>query len=350
MERKKGIFLIGVVTGILLMLLTLTIHQVFASQPITRDVQLLIDRAIERASPSVVGIVNHQQGLKQSTGSGVIYRVTSDTTYIVTNYHVVQGADRVEVVFMGDRREEGTLVGFDFLTDLAILSVKRHASDQPIPIATDEATTGDFVLAIGNPLGLDLYGTITLGIVSSDKRYIPIDYDRDGEYDFLAQVIQTDAAINPGNSGGALVNLAGELIGINSMKIAGAQVEGLGFSIPASVVLHVIQQLEMNGQVIRPYLGVQLKSIANLAKEDQQRFDVAGKSGLLVIDVRAGSPAERGGLAIGDIITHMNGERMEQVAVFRTKLYQQKVYNTVTLTVMREEATYELEVKLSKRP
>lgn len=350
MERKKGIFLLGIVIGMLMMLLGLSLHQAFASPSKPFDLQQLIDYSISQASPSVVGVVNVQKGLRKSTGSGVIYKVTDEKTYVVTNYHVVQGSDQIDIVFKDDRREEGTLIGYDFMTDLAIVTIKRHEFDQPIVFSEDIVSTGDFVLAIGNPLGLDLYGTITLGIISASERFIPIDYDKDGQHDFIAKVIQTDAAINPGNSGGALVNLHGHLIGINSMKIAGSQVEGIGFSIPTGVVNHVIQQLESHGKVMRPFLGVQVKTVKLLTKDEKSNYGIEQEQGVVIVDVKVGSPAEQGGLVVGDIITHIDGEAIEHVPDFRSKIYEKQINDTVTIAIIRNDERYEFDVRLSHRP
>lgn len=345
MDRKKGIFLLGMLTGIFIFLIGLGLHRTIADQ-MEADVRVMIDQSINRASPSVVGIVNQQNGQSRSTGSGVIYKVTGDTTYVVTNYHVIKGADDIEVVFDGDVRTKGTVIGHDLMTDLAVVTIPKEDFHQQMVFSKQPVSKGDFVLAIGNPLGLDLYGTITLGIISAQERFIPVDLDKDGEYDYVAKVIQTDAAINPGNSGGALVDLHGQLIGINSMKIAGSQVEGIGFSIPIDVVQHVIDDIEAYGKVLRPYMGVQLKSMNRLSEAERRRLDIDLDEGVLVLDVVVGSPAEQGGLITNDVITHFNGDKIEQVSDFRAKLYHYQPNETVMLTVKRDTLSLEVEIKL----
>lgn len=350
MDRKKGIFILGILTGIFIAFIGFGLRQTIIGQSHKEDVRVMIDHSIDKASPSVVGIVNLQNGKSRSTGSGVIYKVTKDHTYIVTNYHVINGADQIEIVFEDDNRELATVIGHDLMTDLAVVTIPKQDFHQQVIFSKQDVSTGDFVLAIGNPLGLDLYGTITLGIISAQERLIPVDLDKDGEYDYLAKVIQTDAAINPGNSGGALVDLSGRLIGINSMKIAGSQVEGIGFSIPIDVVQKVIHHLETYGRVLRPYMGVKLRSVSRLTEHERKRLELDTNEGVLVLDVLVGSLAESGGLMVNDLITHLNDEAIKDVTDFRTKLYRHEINETVTLTVKRNDFPLTLEVKLGVKP
>ena len=193
------------------------------------------------------------------TGSGVIYKKQGDKAYIVTNHHVVEGAEELEITFDDGRKTEGKLVGSDMWTDLAVIEIDAKLVKTVVEFGDSDALKrGETVIAIGNPLGLGFSGSVTVGVVSGKDRSIPIDFDENGTVDWYADVLQTDAAINPGNSGGALINLAGQLIGINSMKISEATVEGIGLAIPINLAIPIIEQLEKHGEVNRPTMGVTL--------------------------------------------------------------------------------------------
>src|SRR5690606_38956611 len=186
------------------------------------------------------------------TGSGVIYKSEGDTAYVVTNHHVVDGASGIEVTLADGTKVEAQVVGSDIWTDLAVLEMSNNKVQDVVELGDSDALKrGEAVIAIGNPLGLEFSGSVTSGVVSGTDRAVPVDLDGDGQEDWQAEVLQTDAAINPGNSGGALVNLAGQLIGINSMKIATSAVEGIGFSIPINSAMPVINSIEENGEMIR---------------------------------------------------------------------------------------------------
>ncbi|HEY9581359.1 MAG TPA: trypsin-like peptidase domain-containing protein, partial [Savagea sp.] len=191
---------------------------------------------IAKASPSVVGVVNYgqhpfqQQTVEQGVGSGVIYKIDGDKTYIVTNNHVIEQAMNIEVSLHDGERVPAKLIGTDVFTDLAVLEIATIDGMEPLPFGkTTQLQMGQDVIAIGNPLGLNLSSTVTKGIISGLDRTVPVETSQ-GNWEL--NVLQTDAAINPGNSGGALLNLQGEVIGINTLKIASEKVEGLGFAIP----------------------------------------------------------------------------------------------------------------------
>lgn len=204
------------------------------------DVTSQVTEVVGNVQNTVVGVVNIQnqnifgnQRTQGGTGSGVIYKKEGDHAYIVTNHHVIQGASNVEIVLNNEEQIEAELLGSDMYTDLAVLRVPAGEVPNAIEFGSSESLqVGEPVIAIGNPLGLQFAGSVTQGIISGKERLIPVDFDQNGVVDWQAEAIQTDAAINPGNSGGALVNLDGQLVGINSMKISNPNVEGLGFAIP----------------------------------------------------------------------------------------------------------------------
>ncbi|MDF2700976.1 MAG: serine protease [Haloplasmataceae bacterium] len=315
------------------------------------DVQSIVNQAIDKASPNVVGIVRFNNEKESGTGSGVIYKLTEDKVYVVTNNHVITGGNKVEVAFVDEERVEAEVIGVDLISDLAVITIPRGDISNHIEFAdSDNLKVGEFVFAIGNPLGLNFYGSATLGIVSSTERLIPIDVDKDGESDWFANVIQTDAAINPGNSGGALVNVDGKLVGINSMKIAGSQVEGIGFSIPSNIVFQIVNDLEVYKEVKRPYLGIVPISISRLNEEEkaEKGIEVLEK-GILVHDVTINSPAYLAGIKANDVITHIEKQEIKNVTDLRLKLYNRQLNDTVTLTILRDNKNYDVKMKLQAK-
>src|SRR5699024_3899502 len=182
--------------------------------------------------------------------------------YYVTNHHVIEGADTVGLVLFDDSHISVDLVGSDLFSDLAVLKMDGKQVEKVIEMgSSDDVKVGEPAIAIGNPLGLMFSGSVTQGVISGKQRTIPQDFNQDGRADWQAEVIQTDAAINPGNSGGALINIEGQLIGINSMKINQAAVEGIGFAIPIDTAGPIIDELEKTGEVKRAYLGVEIYSL-----------------------------------------------------------------------------------------
>ena len=360
MGQKRQIFLLGTVAGILIgVLLFVLIYLLFylgnnisfKKIAYNVDVDSAVNQAIEKASPSVVGIVRIINEKESGTGSGVIYKITNKYAYIVTNHHVVKDAEKIEVAFQNELRREAKLIGDDLISDLAVIRIpKGNITDYMEFSDSDNLHVGEFVFAIGNPLGLNFYGSATLGIVSSKERLIPIDVDKDGESDWFAHVIQTDAAINPGNSGGALVNVAGKLVGINSMKIAGSQVEGIGFSIPTKIVLKVINDIENYGEVIRPFIGIHLFSVNKLTAENKSEIGLEYlTNGVYVNDVVPDSSAKRAGIKINDVITKIDGTVIKDVSDFRYQVYQKALGDVIKITIIRNNKALDLNLVLQKK-
>lgn len=303
-------------------------------QTVSIDVVSDITKAVDKASDAVVGITNIQAGsfweqtTEAGTGSGVIYKKAKNSAFIVTNFHVIEGADQLEVTLSDGTKLEAKLLGGDVWTDLAVLEIDGTKVKTVAEFGDSDALKpGETVIAIGNPLGLQFSGSVTQGIISGLERAIPIDLNQDGVVDWHAEVIQTDAAINPGNSGGALVNVAGQVVGINSMKIAQSAVEGIGLSIPINSAIPIIEDLEKYGEVKRPYMGVQLKPLSEISSYHQHETlklppDVTG--GLMIIEVVPNSPADLAGLQRMDVIVQLDDEKIEDVIDLRKYLYIKK--------------------------
>lgn len=301
------------------------------------DVTSQITDVVTEVSPSVVGVTNIQRQAdfwsqqsddEAGTGSGVIYKQSDDHAYVVTNHHVVEQADLIEVVLSDETTIEAELLGSDIFTDLAVLRIDNSDVSKVIERgSSDEVKVGEPAIAIGNPLGHMFSGTVTQGVISGTQRTIPLDLNQDGRPDWQTEVIQTDAAINPGNSGGALINIDGKLIGINSMKINQTAVEGIGFAIPIDSAWPVIEELEETGEVSRPYMGVEMYSLEEVPNTEWTRtLDLPDevKGGVYVWSVEPLSPAEHAGLERLDVITELDGQEILGTIDLRKILYQEK--------------------------
>jgi serine protease Do len=270
---------------------------------------------------------------QKAIGSGVI---VSRDGYILTNAHVVDGAQQLTVTLLDGRTFKGRVVGSDATTDLAV--VKIPATSLPVAPLGDSSTLqpGDWAIAIGNPYGLNF--TVTVGVISAMGRTLP-----DGPEETF---IQTDAPINPGNSGGPLVDTDGRVIGVNSAKFENAQ--GIGFSIPINTARGIMSQLIASGRVVRPYLGVYLQPLTpDLAAELNLPPDTKGA---LVAEVAPGSPAAAAGLQRGDVIIQAGGQHTPDPSTLVTYIHGQKVGSKVTLLVLHQGRTVNETVTLGETP
>jgi len=313
---------------------------------------------VEKSSKAIVGVVNMQK--KQTpwsaseneeeagTGSGVIYKIENGNAYIVTNNHVIEGADNLTVSLPDGKTVKANVIGSDALTDLAVLKIssKNHQLSALEFGSSEILRAGDKVWAIGNPLGLDLSRTVTEGIISGVNRTITTNTSA-GQWDL--HVIQTDAAINPGNSGGALMNSDGQVIGINSLKISESNTEGLGFAIPSNDVVSIINQITEHGKVQRPFLGVSVKSVAEIPEYYLEEGQRELKDGVMVIAVDPESPAGKAGIEVKDVVTAINGEKISSEAQLRKFLYTKvKIGDKVTLSYVRGGKTHEASAVLKE--
>ncbi len=270
------------------------------------------------------GVPQERERQVRSAGSGVI--VNAKKGYVLTNHHVIENADQIEVVLDDDRSLQATVVGSDPGTDIAVLLLEEYDNLVDMPLGdSEELQVGDFVVAIGNPFGLQ--HTVTSGIVSALGRH---GISRDGYEDF----IQTDASINPGNSGGALINLKGELVGINSaiFSSSGGNI-GIGFAIPVNIAKAIMEQILEFGEVRRGLLGV---SISDFNAETAEAIGVEATQGALVQEIVPGSAAEKAGVEVGDVIVSVNGVTITDAADLRTTIGLKRSGETVKLIVIRD--------------
>lgn len=306
-----------------------------------------IVQAAKKVGPAVVGITNkalvrdyfnRTQMVEKGSGSGVIY---SKDGLIATNNHVVEGAQEIVVSLSDGTTYNGKVLGRDPTTDLAVVKIDAK---EPLTVAefgdSDSLMVGEPAIAIGNPLGMEFRGTVTAGVISALNRSVDV-----GERRF--KLIQTDAAINPGNSGGALVNADGQVIGINSAKIAASGVEGIGFAIPINEAKPILEELAKNGRVGRPYLGVSL-----IDEDTAKRFGIGLdlRGGLFVAKLFQNGPAYKAGIRPNDIITKFNGKAVKSVADLREALNECKIGQQVPVTVLRGDTETDITVTLTEMP
>lgn len=310
---------------------------------------------IEHSSKSIVGITKYQQqndpfsrqqgNIESGSGSGVIFKKAGGNAYIVTNNHVIEGALKVELSLYNGEKVEAEVVGTDALTDLAVVKINAEYAPDIIEFGDSSVLRpGDQVLAIGNPLGLDLSRTVTQGIVSAIDRSIAVSTSA-GEWEM--NVIQTDAAINPGNSGGALINTEGKVIGINSLKISQNGVEGLGFAIPSEDAVPIINELIEKGKVDRPYLGVSLADLEQIPEMYLDRLPKGVETGTMVTYVAPNSAASNAGLQEQDIIVMINGQEVKNSSELRRYMYAElKTGDQAELKIYRNGKEEKVKVTL----
>ncbi|WP_459524968.1 S1C family serine protease [Leuconostoc lactis] len=317
--------------------------------------------AYNKVSDAVVSVLNFSQTGKDtfqeaSEGSGVIYKKSGDAAYVVTNNHVINGAAQIQVMLHDGQKVTATLVGKDAMTDLAVLKI---AADKVTTTAafgdSNKIQVGQKVLAIGSPLGSQYASSVTEGIISAKKRLVE-STSEDGQNYGGSTVIQTDAAINPGNSGGPLINFAGQVIGINSMKLSssasGTSVEGMGFAIPSNQVVDIVNKLVKYGQVTRPAIGIGLVELSAVTVDDQKsllKIPDTVKGGVVVMSLTPNGPAAKAGIQKYDVITGIDGKTVTGQADLREELYKHDLNDTVTITYYHQAEKKTVKVKLTQK-
>lgn len=313
------------------------------------DVETAITQSVQKVSPAVVtvvGIIPGQMTIfgptpdQTVTGSGFFI---TPQGHILTNHHVVEDTKEVSVILSDGTEQKATLVGSDLYSDIAVLK-----TDGPVPaVATlgnsDALDPGESVIAIGSPLGT-FKNTVTVGVVSATGRSI----DTGRGYQ-IEDLIQTDAAINHGNSGGPLVNLAGEVIGINTLVVrntgSGDVAEGLGFAIPINTAQAIAQQIIQKGYFARPYMGIRYQPIN---PEIASRYDLPAEWGVYVMEVVEGSPASKAGLEPGDIITKIGDIALDERHSYVNTLFTFKPGDEITLTIVRDGKEMQVQITLGE--
>ena len=286
-----------------------------------------------------------------SEGSGVIYKKDGKSAYLVTNTHVLNGSTNVDILLTDGTKVPGEVVGSDVFSDISVVKI---SSEKVTDVAefgdSGSLTVGETAIAIGSPLGTEYANSVTQGIISSLGRNVTLQSEN-GE-NISTTALQTDAAINPGNSGGPLINIQGQVIGITSSKISTngqTSVEGMGFAIPSNDVVNIINQLEKNGTVTRPALGIQMMDLSNLTTSDFSKLNLPSsvKSGILVRSVQQGMPAD-GKLQKNDVITKVDNTDVESTSDLQSALYRHSLGDELKVTYFRDGKEATTTIKLTK--
>ncbi len=322
------------------------------AQPISVNVDTATVRAVEKVENAVVGVINIQRvtnwfsqessSVERGEGSGVVFEKKNGKAHIITNFHVIENAQKVEVALPNGEKVDAKVLGYDQFTDMAVLEIDGSKVTTVAELGNSDALkVGEPAIAIGNPLGLKFSRTVTQGIISSLDRSMPVDVDENGTTDWELDVLQTDAAINPGNSGGALVNIHGQVIGINTLKISREGVEGLGFAIPINDVKKIVTQLMKDGKLMRAYIGVSPYDLTDVPRyhwKETLNLPDDVKAGVVVMnEVAKFSPAGKAGLRQYDVIVKLDNEEITTGAQLRKYLtLNKKPGDSVEVTYYRD--------------
>lgn len=336
------------------------------AQPVSVKVETGTVNAVKKVENAVVGVINigrtrtnwfsNTQDVEQGEGSGVIFEKKGGKAHIITNYHVIDQAQKLQIALPTGEKVDAKVLGADPYADLAVLEIDG-AKVTTVAELGDSSTlqVGEPAIAIGNPLGMKFSRTVTQGIISSLERSMPMDFNEDGQDDWELDVLQTDAAINPGNSGGALVNIEGQVIGINTLKISKEGVEGLGFALPINDVKVIVSELMEKGKLERAYLGVQPFDLTNVPrvhwKETLNLPDDVQAGVVVQGEVGKFSPAGQVGLKQYDVIVKLDSKDISNGAQLRKFLtLNKKPGDSVVITYYRDGVKKTATVKLTKTP
>ncbi len=308
-----------------------------------------ISAAVGKIYNAVVMIENYSNNNALGTGSGFIYKVDDDYGYIMTNHHVIANGNQTTVILANDTEVDGTVLGSDPYLDLAVVRIDKEYALQVATIGSSEqAALGDTVFTVGAPLGYEYRGSVTKGTLSGKNRMVSVTVNSSD--DWIMSVLQIDAAINPGNSGGPLLNVNGEVIGINSLKLVKDEIEGMGFAIPIEDAMKYVEFLEKGETIERPLIGITMANVGDtyLLFQNGVRLDDDIEYGVVVISTVSGSGANKAGLKKGDVITRIEGKEVKSAAYLKYELYKHNPGDTIELTYIRDGEEQTAKVTLTK--
>ena len=308
--------------------------------------------AVDKVYNSVLIVSTYKKNTLYSKGSGFIYKTDKNSSYIITNHHVIEDGTDFRVTYTDGESATAELLGSDEYADIAILKVeKRDNYNSSIIGKSDTMRVGDTTFTIGAPLG-DVYSwTVTRGILSGKERLVEVSLSSTYQTDYVMNVLQTDAAVNSGNSGGPLCNSNGEVIGVVNAKISSTGVEGIGFAIPIEVAVEKAEGIINGEDSSYPYLGISMYNVSNaisspLYNSYLNRNEIT--YGVIIVDIEKKSPADQAGLKSNDIIIKVNDVKVADIAHFRYELYKCDKKDKIKVTIIREGKTKDIEVDLSK--
>lgn len=323
---------------------------------IERDITVTdegIADAVEKVYDSTVIIGTYKKDTKFSSGSGFVYKVDGNKTYIITNHHVINDGDKFEISFTDGSKTNARLLGSDQYRDIAVLEIESKENLKSVVLGkTDSLRVGDTTFTVGAPLD-DVYSwSVTRGIISGKERYVEVSLSNSYGDEFIMNVLQTDAAVNSGNSGGPLSNSNGEVIGVINAKIKSSGVEGMGFAIPIENAIEKAEQIIKGEDSEYPYLGASMVNVED-AKTLPQMYsyvqNINVTEGVIIYAVEKNSGAENANLQKGDVITKINDNKISNMAYLRYELYKYKIGDTINVTFFREGKERVVSVKLTSR-
>lgn len=360
-EKRSTIFyvIIGFLLGVIIILLVVKYTNLLSNTQVIKkssNTNTIVEKnsissSVEKAKTSVVMVEGYQGGQLASTGTGFVYKTDAKYGYIMTNQHVIENMDKIVLVDSEDNEIEGTLLGSDQYLDLAVIQISRDKVLDAAEIGDSSSiSVGDTVFTIGSPMGYEYRGTVTSGILSGKDRMVSVSIGNSTTEDYVMKVLQTDAAINPGNSGGPLLNASGEVIGINSMKLVKEEIEGMGFAIPIEYALSHIEALEKKETISWPVLGISMLNVTDRASAYRNGISVPEniKAGVIVVGITENTGASNSELKAGDVITELNGEKVDNIAYLRYELYKYTPGEIIEVTYIRDNKEYKTKVTLSK--
>lgn len=307
--------------------------------------------SVEKVYDAVVLVQTYKSNQLSGSGTGFVYKTDSKYGYLLTNNHVVDGAEKVTVMFSNDEEVEVSVLGKDAYLDLAVLRVDVKYVTLVANIgSSEEVSLGDAVFTVGAPMGYDYRGSVTSGVLSGKDRLVSVAVTSQSN-DWVMRVLQIDASINPGNSGGPLLNVNGEVIGICSMKLVDSQIEGMGFAIPIEYAMNHVEQLEKGESIVWPYIGIGMANVTDSMSLYRNNIHVDDeiKEGVVVVSVESGSAADKAGIQKGDIITKIAGKKTKDIAYLRYELYQHTAGDEVEITYIHEGKEKTVKTTLGKK-
>ena len=307
--------------------------------------------AIDNIYDAVVTVVGYKDKTAYSTGTGFIYK-SDKNGFVMTNDHVISGCNKVKIILSNDTEIEAKILGSDEYLDLAVLEIDKQSVTKVATIGSSEKVNiGDTIFTVGSPMGSEYRGSVTAGILSGKDRMVTVNVTNSINDDWVMKVLQIDAAINPGNSGGPLLNVNGEVIGINSMKLVRNEIEGMGFAIPIEIAMPHVSELEQGKKIEWPVLGITMANLSdtNTLYKNNIHIDSSVTEGVVVVEVAKNSAASRSNLKKGDVITKIKDEKVADSAYLRYELYKNKPGDVVEVTYLRDGKEYKTKVTLTER-
>ena len=310
-----------------------------------------LSAAIDNIYDAVVTVRAYKNNEAVSTGTGFVYKNDDKYGYVMTNDHVISGCNKVKLILSNDTEIEAKILGSDEYLDLAVLSIDKKNVLKVATIGSSEkVSVGDTIFTVGSPVGDEYRGSVTSGILSGKDRLVSVNVTNSMNDDWVVKVLQIDAAINPGNSGGPLLNVNGEVIGINSMKLVRDEIEGMGFAIPIEISMAHISELEQGKKIEWPVLGITMANVSDTSVlyKNNIHVDDSVTYGVVVVDVAKEYAASKSDLKKGDVITKLNGEETKDSAYLRYELYKNKPGDVVEITYIRNGKEHKTKVTLTK--